>query len=46
MKGGSSAWRLNSALPGVRQRRRGVRKNAPFINVRNSAIFSQAREKG
>ena len=44
--GSSSTWRLNSALPGVGQRRQGVRKNVPFTNVRNSAIFSQDMANG
>ncbi len=35
------AWRLNSALPGVGQRRQDVRVNFPHAALRNSSIFSQ-----
>ena len=42
----SPAWRLNSALSGVKQRRQGVRENVSGKKARNSTIFSQVPHKG
>ena len=39
--GGSPAWRLTSALTGVKQRRQDVRVNLPHAALKNSTIFSQ-----
>ena len=39
--GKSPAWRLNSALTGVKQRRQNVRENFRMRHKRNSTIFSQ-----